>query len=63
MSLWMEYNIVQMSAVAFYGDTNPGGLIFSDSAAQIRMNLSHSLGYVDFKDTGRLRFIGIDLWL
>ena len=48
----MEYNIVQMFAAASYGGTDPSGPIFNDSAAQIRLNLSNSLGYVDFKGIG-----------
>ena len=57
----MEYNIVEMSAAVSYGGADPSGPIFNDSAAQIRLNLSNSLGYVDFKGIGRLRLIGIDL--
>ena len=44
MSLCMEYNIVQLSVVASYGGTDPSGSIFNDSTAQIRLNLSNSLG-------------------
>ena len=63
MPLCMEYYIVQMSAAASYGGTDPSGSIFNDSAAQIRLNLSNSLGYRYFKGIGRLRLIGIDLRL
>ena len=63
MPLFMEYNIVQMSTAASYGGTDPSSPIFNDSAAQIRLNLSDGVGYVDFKGIGRLRLIGIDLRL
>ena len=63
MPLCIEYNIVQMSAADSYGGTDPSGPIFNDSTAQIRLNLSNNLGYVDFKGIGRLRLIGIDLRL
>ena len=59
----MEYDIVQMSAAASHGGTDPSGPIFNDSAAWIRLNLSDGIGYVDFKGIGRLRLIGIDLRL
>ena len=52
MPLSMEYYIVQMSAAASYGGTDPSGLIFNESATQIRLNLSNKLGYVDFKGIG-----------
>ena len=42
---------------------DPSGPIFNDSAAQIRLNLNHNLGYVDFEAISRLRLIGIDLRL
>ena len=59
----MEYNIVQKSTAASYGGTDPSVPIFNDSAAQILLNLSKSLGYVDFKGIGRLWLIDIDLRL
>ena len=59
----IEYNIVEMSAAASYGGTDSSGPIFNNSAAQIWVNLSNSLDYVDFKDIGQLRLIGIDLRL
>ena len=51
----MEYNIIQMSVAASYDGTDPSGPIFNDSAAQIRLNLSNSLSYVEFKDIGRMQ--------
>ena len=63
MSLCMEYDIVQMSAAASHGGTDPSGPIFNDSAAQIRLNLSNGIGYVDLKGIGQLQVIGIDMRL
>ena len=40
MPLFLEYNIVQMSAAASYGGTDLSDPIFNDSVAQIRLNLS-----------------------
>ena len=57
--LCTEYNIVQMFAAVSYVGTDTSGPIFNDSAAQIRLNLNNSLGYVDFKNIGRLRLIAI----
>ena len=59
--MYATYNIVKMSAAASYGGTDPSGPIFNDSAAQIWLNLSNSLGYFDFNGIGRLWLIGIDL--
>ena len=40
MPLWMEYDIVQMSAAASYGGTNPRGPIFNElSPCQISTKL------------------------
>lgn len=63
MATCMEYNIVQMSAAASYGSTDPHCPIFNYFATQIRLNLSDGLGYVDFKGIGHLQLTGIDVRL
>ena len=63
MPLCIEYDIVHMSSAASHGGMDPSGPVFNDSAAQIWLNLSDGIGYVDFKGIGRLRLIGIDLQL
>ena len=43
MPLCLEYQIVQMSAGASHGGTDPRGPIFNDSVAQVPLNLSDGL--------------------
>lgn len=47
-SVLMEFNVVQISAVAFLGGTYSGGSIFDDFVAQVCLNLIAGVRYVDF---------------
>ena len=49
MSLFMKYDIVQMSAPASHVGTDPSSPIFNDSAAKIQLNLKDSQSYIHFK--------------
>ena len=59
----MEYDIIQMTAMASVGGAHTKGPIFDDSGAQIGLYLIDGVAYVDFEGIGGLRLVGIDLRL
>lgn len=61
--LFMEYDIIKMTATASVGGAYTKGQIFDDSGSQIRLYLIDGVAYVNFEGIGVLWLVGIDLRL